>query len=299
MWLSTSVYGPLCLYALLMTCGHAPDEMADGPRVSQLDSGLGNMKARQWLQYFRHPGTAFTLWPHKAGHYPAPGGTQGLLHQRRVWKWPWKLRFSTIAREGKCDSPRICLPRPSPAPLPSSHAEWCCNQHNVNFSRALAMLLLFLLTQSSRYCSCCGWSPSTALYSSSLVMVHLLVSPPCSWVCAEKANLHMDVPTKRSWTTCATWMGCRCSLMLAVVTRTLGKRKTGEESVRKDQHVQNVLGVVLLLALQCTYCHFHFASKQMKMINNCFCVVTGWIDIHGVWLTKCYTVLIRSKCSLN
>ena len=50
------------------------------PRGSHLDSGLGNVRACQLHQCLRHPGTAYTLWLHDAGHCPAPGGTEGLLH---------------------------------------------------------------------------------------------------------------------------------------------------------------------------------------------------------------------------
>ena len=50
---------------------------------AQLDLGQGNMRANQWHQFLCHPGTAYTLWPHEAGHCPAPGGTRGPLQQRR------------------------------------------------------------------------------------------------------------------------------------------------------------------------------------------------------------------------
>ena len=48
------------------------------------------------------------------------------------------------------------------------------------FCCALAVLLLFLISQMSRYWSC----PFTALLSSAHVKAPLLVSPPASWECA-------------------------------------------------------------------------------------------------------------------
>lgn len=58
--------------------------------------------------------------------------------------------------------------------------------------------------------------PSTTLSSS--LRVTLLVSPPHSWDCAGRANVlaleRSDVTCwRRSWTTCATWMGCRYRLI--------------------------------------------------------------------------------------
>ncbi len=57
---------------------------------------------------------------------------------------------------------------------------------------------------------------------------------------------HKDVPSWRSWTSCATWVSC---LMLPIVTRAQAKCKTREKSVWKDkkremvfvQYLQNYL----------------------------------------------------------
>ena len=85
-----------------------------------------------------------------------------------------------------------------------------------------------------------GWCPSTALSSSPCVTAGLLVSPPCSWDCADRhskpfATAGMDVSSWRCWIPWATWLGCRYCLMLPVVTRALAEHKTKEESVRKDK----------------------------------------------------------------
>ena len=105
----------------------------------------------------------------------------------------------------------------------------------------------------------------------------------------------MDVPSWRSWTTYSTWLGCRYSLLLPVVTRTPAEHRTREGSVRKDKrratvychHMQNIpfLGVV-------------FASpqhlipvKQVKLLHITQIFITQ-VDIPEVQLTWCCTVTI-------
>ena len=46
-----SVYGPVCLYALLTTSGHAPDESAGGnleDLFPDLDQGISELMDRVW-----------------------------------------------------------------------------------------------------------------------------------------------------------------------------------------------------------------------------------------------------------
>ena len=56
-----------------------------------ITSHRGSMEFRfiQWHQCLHHPGPAYTLWPHEAGRCPAPGGTRGPMHQRKVWQPLW------------------------------------------------------------------------------------------------------------------------------------------------------------------------------------------------------------------
>lgn len=94
------MYGPICLYALPRTSGHAPDEIrnlcAPGAtwqlwmlryitcqRFSVLDSGLGN-KGHSLASMPHHPETAYILWPNDARHLHAPVGTQVPLHHKSV-----------------------------------------------------------------------------------------------------------------------------------------------------------------------------------------------------------------------
>uniref|UniRef100_A0AAY5KHT2 Protein HTATIP2 n=1 Tax=Esox lucius TaxID=8010 RepID=A0AAY5KHT2_ESOLU len=148
-----------------------------------------------------------------------------------------------------------------------------------SFCRALAVLLLFLLAQRSRCRSCC-WP----FYS--LVQLSLCNGPSPRYflhaletVLGDTANLavaRMDVPSWRSRTTCATRMGCRYSLMLPVVTRTLAKCKTREESVRKDKereivcghHLQNhsLFGGCLAVASPVHLLSLSFAPKQVQEV---------------------------------
>lgn len=106
-------------------------------------------------------------------------------------------------------------------------------------------------------------------------------------ICHAKPYL-LDVLSWRSWTSSATWMGCRCHLMLPIVTRILTKSDTRENSVRRDKqravvcghHLQycSFLGVVLL-PLQCSCWHFHLHS-----VNTCWlptCIHTGFCSLTG------------------
>ena len=92
------------------------------------------------------------------------------------------------------------------------------------------------------------------------------------------ATARMDVPSWRSWTTCATWMGCRYHLILPVVTRALAKCKTREKSVKQDKetemvcgrHLQNHFlfwGVVLLLPLLSTCYLFHLHQSRWNLFT--------------------------------
>ena len=59
--------------------------------LAVVDAPIHNVpEVLSWIQVcLRHSGTAYTLWPHEAGHFPSPGGTQGPLHQRKFWQWVW------------------------------------------------------------------------------------------------------------------------------------------------------------------------------------------------------------------
>ena len=113
------------------------------------------------------------------------------------------------------------------------------------------------------------------------------------------AKACMDVPSWRSWTTCATWMGCRYCLILALVTRAQAKCKTIEKSVRKDMKGKwsvastcktiSFLGVVLLLS---TFCRFHLHQSRW----NWFTISYTFLQDRSI-SQKCFTVMI--KCSLH
>lgn len=112
-----------------------------------------------------------------------------------------------------------------------------------------------------------GWWTSVAFSTIPHVAVHLLVSRPHIWDCADPANLlltaHIDEPSWRSWITRSTWVGCRYRLALPAVTRTQTKSKNRENqsggmstvvcSHRLSSH--SLFGVFLLLPLQCTCYH--------------------------------------------
>lgn len=51
---------------------------------------------------------------------------------------------------------------------------------------------------------------------------------------------HIDVPSLRRWTICATSVGSRHYLVLPAVPLSLDKCKTSEKPVRKDQGRKNV-----------------------------------------------------------
>lgn len=119
-----------------------------------------------------------------------------------------------------------------------------------------------------------GWWTSVAFSPFPHVAVHLLVSHPHIWDCADAANLpmtaHKDEPSWRSWVTRSTWVGCRYRLVLPAVTRTQTKGKNRENqsggmstvvcSHRLSSH--SLFGVFLLLPLQCTCYHFHLHQSR-------------------------------------
>ncbi len=88
-----------------------------------------------------------------------------------------------------------------------------------------------------------GLGASTALSSSSRVTVSWNLLHALETVLGDTANLlataHIDGPSRRSWTACATSVGSRYRLMLPIVTVTQAKCKT----VRKDE--KNVNGLHL------------------------------------------------------
>ena len=85
---SSSIHTASRTLALHVQCkpslGNGGRNKIQCPRGSQLDSGLGNVRARQSHQCLHHSGTAYTHCGHEARDCPAPGGTQGPLHQRKV-----------------------------------------------------------------------------------------------------------------------------------------------------------------------------------------------------------------------
>ena len=152
---------------------------------------------------------------------------------------------------------------------------------------ALSVLLLFLLTQRSRYWSCC-WVDALL----KIPCPALLVLWPVSWYLlqaletelGDTANLfvpaRMDV-SWRSWTTCATWLGCRYRLELP-----LGYKDTREESVRKDKDLSvastcktiSFWGVVLLLPVHCICCHFHLHQSSWNWFSITCASRMDWLN---------------------
>lgn len=59
--------------SIILTSGHAPDMLAYGV----LRDFLSNFNSVLY-----HLATVFAVWPHEAGHFMAPGETQGPLQQQ-------------------------------------------------------------------------------------------------------------------------------------------------------------------------------------------------------------------------
>lgn len=108
---------------------------------------------------------------------------------------------------------------------------------------AFAALLLFLLTQRSRYCR---WIVDLVQLSS---CSGICPGVPAKTVLGYTANpletTGLDVPPRRNWSTCATCVTCRCYLMFPVATKTAAKRKTRKISQDRKRtmvcgyHLQN------------------------------------------------------------
>lgn len=111
----------------------------------------------QWYNVLHSLGTAFILLPHEATHCHAPGGTQGLFYQCRVWWWvqefhssmpPWLMavrvavpslwRFLLPSRDMSSQTLTV--------PPPTSHAEWYYRTGSKIFSQSSHVLRVTLLS---------------------------------------------------------------------------------------------------------------------------------------------------------
>ena len=125
------------------------------------------------------------------------------------------------------------------------------------------------------------------LSSSPHVMAGLLVSPPCSWDCAERhSKSSCDCKNGCAILEKLDYLCCRYCFILPVVKRTLAEHKTRDESVRKDKdsaiscghHMKTIpfFGVVMLLPLLGTCYHFHLHQSRY----NWFTIIRfNWLGI--------------------
>lgn len=108
---------------------------------------------------------------------------------------------------------------------------------------------------------------------------------PASWTCY---SLHKTcpvqkpwrcpVPSWRSWTACAVWIGCRYGFMLPTVTRALTKIKTRGKSVRRNNRLEHQSVVTICKTIP-------FWGDQLFLSWHCTCcdviyTKAGEIDSH-------------------
>lgn len=154
---------------------------------------------------------------------------------------------------------------------------------------AFAALLLFLLTQRSRYCR---WIVDLVQLSS---CSGICPGVPAKTVLGYTANpletTGLDVPSRRNWSTCATCVTCRCYLMFPVATKTAAKRKTREKSARIGREQWSVATTCkttsffrgcLVLASTVNLSPLLFAPKQLKWIHNGLCSLMGETNISEI-----------------
>ena len=168
----------------------------------------------------------YTLRPQDVGHWPAPAVTKGPLtnvgsdnRSEDFIPVPNSSQGTVGHDMGVC---AICLPRPSLNHRQTGHAGWSYRQNNVHHavSRLFHMCSVWTCSHLWREQGASGGP-----YGPVQLSLCNCRSPGVSFMllrlCWETQQIFLWPYgcAIRSWTTCATWSGCRYYLMLPVVTR--------------------------------------------------------------------------------
>lgn len=115
-----------------------------------------------------------------------------------------------------------------------------------------------------------------ALPSSPRVTSCLLESPPC----CDTANLlaHIDMLSRRIWTTCTTSVGFRYNLMLPAVTLTLAKCKTEKPRLLLNWSHQYPRGLTDIMSTLIKKCSINFFEQDNLKSNY-----SSWTSLSVPW----------------